>query len=90
MLLDRLPQSGSRTAMHLGQLRKLSGGFVLCVCLALCYVSLKVSSLSLESLESLESVQSFRSVESVASLTTWEAEALSLVLRVDQWPQGIR
>ena len=69
----------------------MSGGLVLCICLALCYVSLKVSSsLSLESLESLESVQSFKSVESVASLSTWEAEALSSVLRVDQWPQGIR
>ena len=91
--------TASRLAMQLRPLRKLFGGFVLFICLALCYVSIKVSSLGLESLENLESVQSFKSVESlksmesvksVSSLSTWEAEALSSVLRVDQWPYGIR
>ena len=91
--------------MQARQLRKLSGRFVLCLCLALCYVSLKISSLTIESLESLESLQSVESVNNVdnlksvdslesqdimESLSNRQAEALPSVLRVDQWPHGIR
>ena len=108
----------------------LSGGVFLC--LAVCYVSLKISGLRLKNLESGQSLDSFDilrhvksvdsldlhgsvdslksknrldniedvenvdilnnadSLDSLESMSTRQAEALPSVLRVDQWPQGIR
>ena len=45
---------------------------------------------TMEAVETKEAVEPMEAVEASETLETWEALALPSVLRVDQWPHGIR